>query len=217
MSIKTVLAAVALIVAGGGAAAAGGVAGIGAADAQLEERPTNVDATATLTNGTVTLVVTDAGDAFEGVNVSVDHERVGTTDANGTVAFAAGNDSELEVELTAPGFEGELEYVVANGTLVLESEEYEYGAEEREVEEREGEERDDDEREDDERDLPEQAADAPGHDGDLPEEAAEEARENSQRGGPPADDEANDEEDAREADENEDDENEDDEDEQADE
>ena len=126
MSVKAVLVVAALIVAGGGAATTGGVADVGATDAQPQERPSDVDAAATLTNGTVTLVVTDAGNASEGVNVSVDGDRVGATDANGTVTFAAGNASKLEVTLAAPGFEGELEYVVRNDTLGLASEEYEY-------------------------------------------------------------------------------------------
>jgi hypothetical protein len=146
MSIKPVVMAVLLIVGGGGAAAASGVADVANTDAQ-PDRPTNVDATAALADGTVTVVVTNNGDAYRGVNVSVEGETaddvhsayenethnetdadevVATTGENGTATVAVGNVSELEVELTAPGFAGELEYVVNNGSLVLVSEEYEY-------------------------------------------------------------------------------------------
>ncbi len=126
--MRTKLAAlvVALLVGGAGAAAAtGGVGVIGAANEPLSDRPADVDIDAELDNHTVTFVVTDADAAYESVNVSVADERVGITDASGTVTFAVGNDSELDIELSAPGFEGEVAYAVVNGSLLLESEEYE--------------------------------------------------------------------------------------------
>ena len=84
--MRTKLAAlvVALLVGGAGAAAAtGGVGAIGAANEPLSDRPADVDVDAELDNDTVTLVVTDAETAYQGVNVSVDDERVGTRTRTG--------------------------------------------------------------------------------------------------------------------------------------
>ena len=233
--MRTKLAAlvVALLIGGAGAAAAtGGVTAVDAANEPLADRPANVDVDAELDNDTVTLLVTDADTPYEGVSVSVDDERVGPTDANGTVTFAAGTDSEVEVELSAPGFEGEVEYTVVNGSLLLESEEYEYESVEREDGDDSDETDSDDADDGDERDVPEEAADAPGHDGDLPAEASDGARENAavgntdntgdtdesdgeSRRGPPADVPADDERDS-EAERDEDDDDADDEDEDGD-
>jgi hypothetical protein len=127
MSLSKPLAAVlAALVAFGGVAAAG----TGAVGPQLAtgdaNSATNVDAQATYENGTVTVTVTDAGDPLQNVTVYAGGEAVGTTDANGTVAFDADATDELELELVGDAFEGELEYELDDGALALSEEEYEY-------------------------------------------------------------------------------------------
>lgn len=161
----TVVALVGVLVAAGAVtAAATGMPGAGS-DAEEEQGPRGVDVAATHDNGTVTVAVTTDGSGVENVTVLADDERVGTTDANGTVAFETDDSEELELELHKNGFEGELEYVLRNDSLLLLEEEYEYpeveaededdetedGDEEAEDEEGEDEsDEDDEEREDEE-------------------------------------------------------------------
>lgn len=116
------------------ALAAAGVAAAGPATlqsvadepAELASTPSNVDASTTYDNGTVTVTVTSDGDGVENVTVYTDDEKVGTTDENGTVTFETSATDELEVELEKGNFEGELEYVIRDGSLVLTEESYEY-------------------------------------------------------------------------------------------
>jgi len=117
--------AVLLVAAGGGAALTETVQTAGDGG-DATSAPRGVDVAATHDDGTVTVTVTDDGAGVEGVAVHADDERVGTTDANGTVAFETDADDELELELTTDGFEGELEYVLQDGSLTLVEEEYEY-------------------------------------------------------------------------------------------
>lgn len=122
----TVVALVGVLVAAGAVtAAATGMPGAGS-DAEEEQGPRGMDVAATHDNGTVTVAVTTDGSGVENVTVLDDDERVGTTDANGTVAFETDDSEELELELHKNGFEGELEYVVRNDSLLLLEEEYEY-------------------------------------------------------------------------------------------
>ncbi|MFB6189789.1 MAG: hypothetical protein ABEI57_07875 [Halapricum sp.] len=124
------VAAVALLAAIGVTAAATG-AGSGAVANENATQPvnanmTNVDAAATLDNGTLGVTVTD--DGAPAANVTVTYEdQTAITDENGTVTFEASPEESVELELGATGFEGELTYAVHDGTLSLVKEEYEYG------------------------------------------------------------------------------------------
>lgn len=112
----------------------------------------DADVASTYDDSTLTVTVTSNGTGVENVSVYAADERVGTTDANGTVSFEATDDEELEVELVAGDFEGELSYVIEDGSLVLVEEEYEYAdPEDDEDDEDDPEEADDedDEKEDD--------------------------------------------------------------------
>lgn len=160
---KILAAGLAVLIATGGVAAAGTGVGTQAASDSTTST-TNVDTHATYDNGTVTLTVVDAGEPFGNVSVYAEEEFVDTTDANGTLTFTSNGSDDLEIELAGHDFEGELEYDIRNGSLVLTEEEYEYERdgeadeerednEEREDEghENEDEEREDEEREDEER------------------------------------------------------------------
>jgi len=69
-------------------------------------------------NGTVDVSVAYDGEGIEGVSVSVDGDRVGTTDANGTLSFDAPADDEFEVTLVKGAFEAEIEFEIgADGTV----------------------------------------------------------------------------------------------------
>ena len=69
-------------------------------------------------NGTVQLSVTYDGEGVDGVSVSVDGDRVGTTGADGTLSFDAPAADEFEATLVKGAFEAEIEFEVgADGTL----------------------------------------------------------------------------------------------------
>ncbi|VTT87072.1 hypothetical protein DM2_3110 [Halorubrum sp. DM2] len=69
-------------------------------------------------NGTVDVSVTYDGEGVEGVSASVDGDRVGTTDADGTLSFDAPDDDEFDVTLVKGAFEAEIEFSVgSDGTL----------------------------------------------------------------------------------------------------
>jgi len=145
-STIAVLAIAAVLCVSGVAAATGAASPGNEAGAQADETtstPTDVDATAVLNNGTVAVTVTAGGNPAENVAVSYD-DRTQLTDENGSASFDISEDGEdeVELELEKDGFEGELEYVVEDGTLTLVEEEYEYEYEE-----------------DDEREDPEEAED----------------------------------------------------------
>lgn len=65
-------------------------------------------------NGTVTVAVDYDGEGVAGVAVHVDDERVGTTDADGRLSFAASATDELEVTLLKGAFQAELEFAVGD-------------------------------------------------------------------------------------------------------
>jgi uncharacterized membrane protein YkoI len=158
-SIKILAAALVVMLAAGGVVASG--PGIGTPAATTDTSSvTNADVHATLENGTVSLTLVDEGDGVANATVDVEREynhggdeaehgydRVGTTDENGTVAFALNPENEsrnvtaIEVELTNAQFDAGLNYDVKNGSLSLTEEEYEYEEEyEQEKEEHEQEE-----------------------------------------------------------------------------
>lgn len=183
----TVVALVGVLVAAGAVtAAATGMPGV-ASDAEEKQGPRGVDVAATHDNGTVTVAVTTDGSGVENVTVLADDERVGTTDANGTVTFET-DDSE-ELELHKSGFEGKLEYVLRNGSLLLLEEEYEYP--EVEADDEDG---DDDEADDE---------DDPDEDDETEDESDEddEEREDEEDEEEETDEDADDEDEADEADE----------------
>jgi hypothetical protein len=82
------------------------------------------DIDATYANGTVTVTVTQGDAPVKGAAVEMADGEY-TTDANGTVTADVGDIDELDVEVEADGFEGEVGYAVADGTLTLQEEEYE--------------------------------------------------------------------------------------------
>ncbi|MFB6250932.1 MAG: hypothetical protein ABEI27_04475 [Halobellus sp.] len=158
-SIKILAAGFVVLLAAGGVAAADGGAGALAITGETGSI-NDADVDATSENGTVTLTLVDEGDGVANATVDVKreyqheyddqdgesdneydgresesdhaHERVGTTDANGSVSFVLSPENEsrnvtaLEVELEKGSFSGELTYRVENGSLVLIDESYEY-------------------------------------------------------------------------------------------
>ncbi|MEZ3167072.1 hypothetical protein ABNG02_07015 [Halorubrum ejinorense] len=69
-------------------------------------------------NGTVDLSVTYDGEGVDGVSVSVDGDRVGTTGPDGTLSFDAPAADDFEAELVKGAFEAEIEFEVgSDGTL----------------------------------------------------------------------------------------------------
>ena len=163
MSRNTIAAlAVAALLCVAGVAGATGAATPGAsAPDQTDDQSistASVDASATIENDTLVVSVTAGGSAAENVSVSYD-DQTKQTDAEGTAGFALSDDDEAEIELETDGFEGELEYGVADGSLTLLEEEYEY---DRDVEENE-EDAEDDEAEDGD-DAEEDDADEAGDD-----------------------------------------------------
>lgn len=125
---KPIAAVLVVALAAAGVAAAGPATLQSVADepAEIRSTPSSVDASATYDNGTVTVTVASDGDGVENVTVYADGETVGTTDGNGTVTFETNATDELELELEKGNFEGELEYVIRDGSLVLTEESYEY-------------------------------------------------------------------------------------------
>lgn len=121
---------VALMVSAGAGAAATGTGGTDttitetATETETETEPANYDADASYDNGTVTFVVTENGSAVEGLDVGVDGESVGATDAHGTVTFDS-NESRIEIEIAGENVTGEFEYERANGSLTLVEGEFE--------------------------------------------------------------------------------------------
>ena len=71
-------------------------------------------------NGTVDVTVTQNGSAVENATVATNGETVGTTDANGTLAFETNATEELELEISSGEQELEQEYVLEDGELVRE-------------------------------------------------------------------------------------------------
>lgn len=173
---KLLAAGLVVLLSMGGAVAASGGLGADATAAVGNESPstapTNVDAAVTYENGTATLTVTGAnGTGVENLTVYANGEKVGTTDANGTVTFDASNvthedENELEVEFEGDHVEGELTYELHDGTLTLVEEKVEY--ERPDEAEQESEEKDEDEAEEDEKQDEEtdESEDQKGQEGD---------------------------------------------------
>lgn len=179
------VALAALLVAAGGAAAVGSTV---ASDAdQPDTRDADIEAT--YDGGNVTVTVTNGGDPVPNATVEVGDGEY-TTDANGTVT-APVEDDEVDVEVEAPGFEGEHEYALVDGELVLQEETFEY-----DVESEDG---------DDESDEEDEEADDAEEDADEDEDVDEDGEEQEDD-----DDDEEDEETEQEDDDDEDEEDEDD-------
>jgi len=91
------------------------------------DEESELSATATYDNETVDVSVTQNDSAAENVSVSANGEDVGTTDANGSLAFDVNlsDGDELELEFEKDDMELEQEYVVEDGSLVLEEDDEE--------------------------------------------------------------------------------------------
>lgn len=153
-TLMTILAV--LLVAGGGVAATG----LAQTDAETSTATvSDLGMDAALDKGTVTVTATDGGTPLENASITVegDKEVRVTTDSDGTATvnksvLIEDDESleELEIEYESDHAEGELEFVVQDGSLTLVEEEYEYEVEESEEgdeEDEEDEEADDEESE----------------------------------------------------------------------
>ena len=103
--LLTALMAMLVVSAGAGAATA----------ASIDADTTTVDAS--YDDGTMTVTVTENATGVENVSVAANGISVGTTDANGSLAFDT-NASEIDLELTKDGETIERTYAVENGSLV---------------------------------------------------------------------------------------------------
>lgn len=137
---KPVAVVLAVLLASGGVAAVG-PAGVGsAADADAAAGATasdvsSADVSATLDNGTVVVTVTADGSPVGNATVEV-NDRELTTGADGTATVALDDldderVEELDVEVDADAFDGEVSYAVDDGSLDVLKEEYEYETDER--------------------------------------------------------------------------------------
>jgi hypothetical protein len=182
MSVAKPLLAVltVLLVAGGGAAATGlAQTDTGASSASVSD----LEMDATLHGGSVMVTMTDDGAPVENASITVEGETgvTVTTDADGTAtvnrtALTEADESleELEIEYESDHAEGELEYVVEDGTLTLVEEEYEYEVEEADGEDEvddDGSEADDEREEDDEDERDEDEEEEEGDDDGTEEDA----------------------------------------------
>ncbi|QLG61534.1 hypothetical protein [Halorarum salinum] len=123
--LLTVAVAALLVSAGAGAAAAstgGTTTSTATADVDSYEADAGYD------NGTVTFVVTANGSGVEGLDVAVDNDSVGTTDANGSVTFET-DESAFEVTATGENVTGEFAYELENDSLTLVEGGFEYADE----------------------------------------------------------------------------------------
>lgn len=138
MAAKTLAVglAVVLMMVGGAAAVTAGPAAQSHAQTQVADTGMNATAPgdagigATYDNGTVTVTVTQGGEPVENASVEIDEEEY-TTDANGTVVAESDGNASLEIEAETGGFEGEVKYKIANNSLLIHEEEYEYKYEEK--------------------------------------------------------------------------------------
>jgi hypothetical protein len=138
MAAKTLAVglAVVLMMVGGAAAVTAGPAAQSHAQTQVADTgmnataPGDADIGATYDNGTVTVTVTQGGEPVENASVEIDEEEY-TTDANGTVVAESDGNASLEIEAETGGFEGEVKYKIANNSLLIHEEEYEYKYEEK--------------------------------------------------------------------------------------
>lgn len=181
---KPVAVVLAVLLASGGVAAAVGPAGVGsAADADADAGApasdvSSADVSATLDNGTVVVTVTADGSPVGNATVEV-NDRELTTDADGTATVALDEldderVEELDVEVDADAFDGEVSYAVENGSLDPLKEEYESDEED---EEEESDEESEDEESDEESDEDEESDDDDEDDESDDEEADEDDEE----------------------------------------
>lgn len=122
-------------------------------DKAADEVFEKLDVQSTLENGTVTVVVRFNGTGVDNATVYANDERIGHTDASGTVSFTVDTNEtdELELEIVKGAFEAELAYDLHEGSLVLTEEEHEGDGDksEREESDDDGDDSDGDEEEDD--------------------------------------------------------------------
>lgn len=82
--------------------------------------------TGAVDNGTISVTMAYDGKGVSGVTVRANGDRVGTTDANGTLAFEAAVPDELKITLERGGFGAEVEFEAADtGALEVEDTEIE--------------------------------------------------------------------------------------------
>lgn len=79
----------------------------------------NMSTSATLDGDTATVTVSYDGAPVENAVVYANGERVGTTDADGTVTFPADSSGAVALEVVKGEFEAELGYDVQNGQMTL--------------------------------------------------------------------------------------------------
>lgn len=150
----------------------------------------NLDVSATIDNGTATVTVTFDGSGVADAVVYANDERVGSTSADGTVAFdvPTGTD-ELEIEVIKGEFEAELEFELADGELRQTGEAHEGDGDKIEDDEEDGDDEDDDgDDEGDEGD--DDADDADEDDDDGSGDGDDEADEDDECDDPDADDDS---------------------------
>lgn len=88
-------------------------------DSQDDGTATDLSADSKYADGTITTNVTNGGEPVEGATVDLDGERVGKTDASGTLSFDVDPDAEdYEIEISVGDGEVESTYVLRNGSLV---------------------------------------------------------------------------------------------------
>lgn len=145
MDVTKILAAGVVVLLAAGAVAATGTGAMNQVASNDGATISDTDVDAAYQNGTVTLTLDDEGAGgpagIANATVSVQreyqdgeeaYERLGTTDANGTISFdpAALNESynvtAFEVKFEKGAFNAELEYHVRPDSLSLIEEEYEY-------------------------------------------------------------------------------------------
>ena len=131
-----------------------------------------LDVAVAIDNGTATVTVTYDGTGVQDATVYANDELVGTTSANGTVAFAVPADTdELELELVKGEFEAELEFELTDDGARLTTEVHEGDGDkvdddDADEEEDETDEADDDEGDEDETADDDDADDSSGSDDD---------------------------------------------------
>ncbi|QZX98521.1 hypothetical protein [Halobaculum rubrum] len=152
MNAKKLLAvALATLLVGAGVGAAATSTGTGATVAATDASVDEYETDAAYDNGTVTLAVTANGSGVEGLSMLRNDTLVGTTDADGAVAFDvnASDTEEVELDVTGENVSGEIVLAFENGSVTVAEAEFE--AETDEEEENETDENETDENETDRR------------------------------------------------------------------
>lgn len=162
------VAVAALLVTAGGAAAVGTVV----SDETADTRDADIDAT--YDSGNVTATVTNGGDPVQNATVEIGDGEY-RTDADGIVTAPVDDTDEVEIEVEAPGFEGDHEYAIVDGALVLEEESFEYHLE---GDDDDGEDEDADDADDDDTEDDDDAESAETDDEDADDEGDDETEDN---------------------------------------